>query len=190
MKAKRFAAAVLALIMALSLTTMAFATETTPEERKATLTEPGAKRIIDVMGSYDGTGEVVDVYSVNVEWGAMVFTYKTDGKKTWDPENHTYDVDGTSKWVANGDTVKVTNHSNVPVKVDFSFKKDTSADRGTYDGNMSVDTKTLNAGEENKPAAADYIESKLVMNGSLNVNVTTEVVLGTITVTLSAVVEP
>lgn len=187
MKAKRFAAAVLALVMALSLTTMAFATEPTTKEE--TLTNPGNKEIA-VEGLYEGSGIAANVYSVKIEWGAMLFTYKTSGNKTWDPESHTYDVDQSADhWEAVGNTVTVTNHSNVPVNVAFSFTK--AAGMGAYQGTMDVTEKKLAAGVENEPENADKVTSKLTLGGTLNRTVTTKSTLGTITVALSAVtVEP
>lgn len=186
MKAKRFAAAVLTLVMALSLTTMAFATEPTTKEE--TLTNPGNKEIA-VEGLYEGSGTAAEVYSVKIEWGAMLFTYKTTGNKKWNPEEHTYNVDADDKWVAEGNTVTVTNHSNVPVDVAFSFTE--AAGMGAYQGTMSVEKQQLAAGVENKPNEADKVTSTLTLNGALNRTVTTKSTLGTIKVTLSAVtVEP
>ncbi len=188
MKAKRFAAVVLALVMALSLTTMAFATEPTAGGNVTTEEVPGSKTI-DVMGSYHGTGTAADVYSVKIEWGAMLFTYETSGNKKWNPEEHTYNVDADDKWVAEGNTVTVTNHSNVPVDVAFSFTE--AAGMGAYQGTMDVTEKKLAAGVENEPENADKVTSTLTLGGPLNRTVTEKSTLGTITVTLSVVtVEP
>ena len=85
---KRFAAAVLALVMALSLTTVAFATEMAHNNTHDTVP---SSETIGVTGAYSGDG-TKDVYSVKVEWGEMSFTYKTTGEKTWDPATHTYDL--------------------------------------------------------------------------------------------------
>ena len=179
MNAKRFAAAVLALVMALSLTTVAFAGSNTHT------TMPGSETI-GVNGAYDGEG-TKDVYSVKIEWGEMSFTYKTTGDKTWDPETHTYGLTEGDGWVINGNEVTVTNHSNRPVDVKFSFTKDTTTYKGEYTGKMSVESKQLDAGVENKPDEADSVTSELTLTGTLNAVETAVTKLGEITVSLSEV---
>lgn len=181
MNAKRFAAAVLALVMALSLTTVAFAGSNTHT------TMPGSETI-GVTGAYSGDG-TKDVYSVKVEWGEMSFTYKTTGEKTWDPMTHTYDITEGDAWVSSGNEVKVTNHSNRPVNVAFSFAKDTTTYKGEYTGAMSVQSKQLAAGVENKPNEAESVTSALTLSGTLNAVETTSTKLGEITVSLSAVTQ-
>lgn len=182
MNAKRFAAAVLALVMALSLTTVAFAGSNTHT------TMPGSETI-GVSGAYSGTGTFEGVYSVKIEWGEMSFTYQTTGDKTWDPETHTYGLTEGDGWVINGNEVTVTNHSNRPVDVKFSFTKDTTTYKGEYTGKMSVESKQLDAGVENKPDEADSVTSALTLEGTLNAVETTSTKLGDITVSLSAVTQ-
>lgn len=182
MNAKKFAAAVLALVMALSLTTVAFAGSNTHT------TMPGSETI-GVNGAYSGTGTFADVYSVKIEWGEMSFTYKTTGDKTWDPTNHTYNFTEGDGWEATGNEVKVTNHSNRPVNVAFNFATDTMTYKGEYTGAMSVQSKQLAAGVENKPNEADSVTSALTLEGTLNATVGAGTKLGEITVSLSAVTQ-
>ena len=188
MKTKKFFSVVLALALVLGLSTTAFA-----EDRISTHTEMPANKDIPVTGSYSGTA--ADVYSVKIEWGEMSFTYKTNGNKTWDPATHTYDVAENDGWNAVGNEVKVTNHSNVPVNVAFSFTKDTSSYKGDYTGELSVndrplsenETKQLAAGVENKPNEADSVTCVLNLKGKLNYVEKNVTDLGKITVSLSAV---
>lgn len=183
MNAKRFAAAVLALVMALSLTTVAFATEMAHNNTHDTVP---SSETIGVNGAYSGDG-TKDVYSVKVEWGEMSFTYKTTGEKIWNPETHKYDVAEGDGWQATGNDVKVTNHSNRPVNVEFRFAKDTTTYKGEYTGTMSVTSERLAAGVENKPDEAASVTSTLTLSGTLNAVETTSTKLGEITVSLSAV---
>lgn len=184
MKTKSIFAFVLALVLAMSLSVTAFAAA-------GNETIKLGDKSFDVVGSYSGDTAVKAVYSVDVKWGEMVCTYKTSGDKTWNPENHTYSVDEVDGWEYKGNDVVVTNHSNVPVNVAFSFAKDAAADRGTYQGKMSVENEQLAAGLENHPEKAATVTSLLTFTGKLNVVETTQDKLGTITVTVSAVtVEP
>lgn len=178
MKTKKVFAAILALALAMGFGTTAFAEENTHT------TIPGTETI-GVKGSYEGTGNLTDRYSVKIEWGEMTFTYNTTGDRTWDPETHTYSVTDTDGWNAAGNTVTVTNHSNLRVDVAFSFTK---ADvNGTYTGTMSVTSQQLAAGVENKPDEADSVQSTLTLDGTLNALQTTSTKLGDITVSLTAV---
>ena len=181
MNAKKFAAAVLALVMALSLTAVAFA-----EAGSNTHTSMPGSDTIGVTGAYSGDG-TKDVYSVKVEWGEMSFTYKTTGEKIWNPETHKYDVAEGDGWQATGNDVTVTNHSNRPVNVEFRFTKDTETYKGEYTGAMSVMSEQLAAGVENKPDEAASVTSTLTLTGTLNAVETTTTKLGEITVSLSEV---
>lgn len=100
-----------------------------------------------------------------------------------------YDITEGDGWVSSGNEVKVTNHSNRPVNVEFRFTKDTTTYKGEYTGAMSVQSKQLAAGVENKPGEAASVTSTLTLSGTLNAVVTTSTKLGEITVSLSAVTQ-
>ena len=85
---------------------------------------------IPVTGIYsDGTKYDI-VYSVDISWGNMEFTYSNTPKKTWNPATHTYDAveenDGWSCAPATettlaGNQIKITNHSNADVNCTANF---------------------------------------------------------------------
>ncbi len=177
---KKIVAVALTLALVMGMSTIAFAADNTHDSVPSS-------EVIGVEGLYSGTGTVEDVYSVKIEWGEMLFTYTTSGDKTWDPTDHSYNVDDTDKWVASGNEVTVTNHSNRPVKVAFSFKKFTDRYLGKYTGSMDVTEHTLKAGAEGEFDAADKVTSKLTLDGQLNVVENTQTKLGEITVSLSSV---
>ena len=196
MKMKKLSAVVLALAMAMSLCTTAFATEPTRNRKISTL--PGNQNIT-VTGTY--AGDPSETYSVDVEWGAMKFTYNANGKTQWNPESHEYDLaDGgeAAKWEYEGNTVTVTNHSNKDVNVNFSFAKDTSV-KGDYTvkfdytdstNAVTADTVKLNAGVEHAYGNADKVVATLTIadGGYLDAsNKDATLTLGTITVTVNKV---
>ena len=76
---------------------------------------------IDVYARYQDGSTTGTVYSVDITWGDMQFTYAKSGALVWNPNDHTYTDDTTSNWQAEGNTITVTNHSNTEVTANFSF---------------------------------------------------------------------
>ena len=195
MNMKKLGAAVLALAMAMSLCVTAFATEPTSETITSTEADQNTQTI-DVTGVY--SGDPSTTYSVDVEWGAMKFTYNANGKTQWNPQTHEYDLtdDGkAAEWSYDGNTVTVTNHSNKDVNIAFSFAKDESV-KGKYTTEFTYDKTTvsddavkLNAGVEHKHDKADKVNATLtIADGYLDASNkgTALLKLGTITVTVTA----
>jgi len=150
-----------------------------------TITSGTGSQDIDVSAKYvDGATEP-DVYSVDVEWGAMEFTYSSAGTRVWNPVTHTYADSTTAGWVASGNTVKLTNHSNKAVTTAFAFDKlatitETIGGSFAYSGAL-----TLAAGEEGSPGTAANVTATLTLSGALASTRTAFEKVGTVTVTLS-----
>ena len=120
---KKMIASVLALILCAAMSTTVFAAS--PIE-----TEDGSDTK-DVKGTYAAGTPGGTVYSVDVTWGAMEFTYTAASAGVWNPTTHTYDGTQAGGWSCEADANKitVTNHSNVAVTAELSF-----ADSGTGTG--------------------------------------------------------
>ena len=139
---------------------------------------------IDVNARYVDAATTPDVYSVDVEWGAMEFTYSSAGARVWDPATHTYTGATTTGWSASGNTVKVTNHSNKGVTAAFAFTKlgtVTESIAGSFDYSGAL---TLAAGEEGSPGTAANVTATLTLTGALDSSRTALTKVGTVTVTL------
>lgn len=88
-----------------------------------------------VKATYNSGTSDKKVYSVDITWGNMNFSY-TSG--AWDPDTHTYK--GTWDQNENDDhTVTVTNHSNAPITANLTYTPGTLEDdfkdnvTGTFD---------------------------------------------------------
>lgn len=79
----------------------------------------------DVQGKYtDGSDDIV--YKIDIEWGAMEFTFNKHQK--WDPENHVYTDEITilldeSAYEGGNNEIVVTNHSNAGVRVNMHMEE-------------------------------------------------------------------
>lgn len=134
----------------------------------------------DSSGGAGGT-----VYSVDITWGDMAFTYTAEAG-IWDPTTHkTTDAEG-GVWTVNntdGDKITVTNHSNTDVTATFSYAAASDFDgiTGTFD-NASL---TLESAVGTAVEAAPKATASLSLNGALGSTTADNTKIGTITVTLN-----
>lgn len=180
---KKFFALILTLAMVMAMSTTAFAAE-----GSGTVTTDGGTQNIDVSAKYQTGATTPDVVSVDVAWGAMEFTYSVGGEHKWNPADHTY-IDNTSaSWSASGNTVTVTNHSNVDVKVGFAFAPVTGSNvtgSFAYNKTATENVVTLTKGVEGKYAEADSVVATLTLAGEVPAEQTSFTKVGTITVTIN-----
>lgn len=169
---KKFVSLMLALVMIMGLATTAFAATTLTGKTSATG---------NVWGKYEGEIKEPEVISVDITWGDMEFTYTEDGTNDWNPANHTYKDNGTRKWTATGNTVVVTNHSNVDVTVGFAF---TAAEGHDVTGTFDVTSKKLTRGLVDAHDTAPSVTATLTLDGTLANTVKEKAQIGTITVTI------
>ena len=173
---KKLIATALALTMTLSLSTTALAAGNVDGAGV------GSQDPIDVTAKYNNSTADPIVYSVDLKWDDMTFTYNESGTRTWDPDTHTYTDTTSAGWDKVTAAVTATNHSNTEVTVSFTYTP-----QGTtgVNASMSKDSFKLAAGVENKPNEAATDSSILTITGTPNNSVTAEgVTIGTITVTI------
>ena len=169
---KKITALILALTLVMSMSITAFAT-----------TVGTGDQDIDVKGKYLDNSTTPTIYSVDVTWGAMEFTYTESGAMTWNPADHTYTDSTSATCVANGNTVTVTNHSNAEVTASFAFNALTAYN--TVTGSFDIASETLDAGVVDDYDAADKVVATLTLAGTLAETVTDFTKVGTITVTIA-----
>ena len=174
---KKLIATALALTMTLSLSTTALA--------GGNVDGAGlGSQDINVTAKYNDDATEPTVYSVDLTWEDMTFTYNEFGTRIWDPDTHTYKDTTSAGWDKNTAAVTATNHSNANVTVSFTYTP--QGDTGV-DASMSKDSFILYAGVENYPDDASTDSAVLTIQGSSEPNgsVTAEgVTIGTITVTI------
>lgn len=169
--------ALMALACTLAVSSAAFAA--------SPITSAGGSDSHDVVGKFDteGTGSgSATKYSVDVEWGAMEFTYNANSG-TWNPDNHTYEG---GSWNSSSNTVKVTNHSNAAVNVAVTYSAEPGyADISGSFANGSFQLAT--AVGTTKGEAPNQTATLTLTGGDLASTQTDNVKLGTATVTITAV---
>lgn len=179
---KKKLALVLTLAMVFSLAPLSAYADT-----KSTINTANGTATHDVTATYvDGSsgGAGTPVYSVDIVWGDMAFTY-TEEAGVWNPATHETTGAGGGIWKVNtegGNTIKVTNHSNAAVTATFSYTP--AADYGDITG--SFDNTTLNlATAVNTPVSnAPSGSAALTLEGALDSSAAAGTTIGTITVTL------
>lgn len=137
----------------------------------------------NVVAKYNSGITTPDVYSVDVKWGAMEFTYNVGGAREWNADNHSYSDRSSANWEPSGNTVTVTNHSNKAVTASFGFVKDNGVIENIA-GDFSVDSEQLDAGTVGGYDSADNVTSTLTISGELDSAKTTFTKIGTVTVTV------
>lgn len=171
---KKIISLILAMVMVLSLSVTAFAAELDNDKKQEEI-NVSAKYVDGISG---GT-----VYSVDLNWGAMEFTYTVSGSQVWNPETHEYDTTTEDKWEAVGNEITVTNHSNAAIKATFTFNaldayKDVTGAFSAAELNLpSAEGKATNAAELTGKTA-------LNLDGVLDSATTTMTKIGAITVVI------
>ena len=126
-------------------------------------------------------GEVVHTYLVDIEFNTPVFTYSTGS--VWDPENYVYKPSTEATWSGEG-TVKITNHSDLPVNYTVAAENVT----GAY-GPLSIDvtgaTGTIAKCEVGMVRGSQNATATFVVSGTPTVSEITSQKLGEIKVTIS-----
>jgi len=150
------------------------------------ITKVGDSDTGEVKATYVTHDKADTVYSVDIKWGDMQYTYTIDSEGTWNPSTHKFDgASSAGVWscAEGADEVTVTNHSNAAVKASFEY----AAEEG-YNGISGTFDKTtadLVTAEGTDVGAAPTQTVSLKLDGALDKNVTNPTQIGTATVTLN-----
>jgi len=137
-----------------------------------------------VTATYEyGTADVV--YSVDISWQGMSFTYLGADESVWDPVNHVYGPKAEGSWAQSNASITVTNHSNAAIYATFIYEKDSGF--GTADMVFDTEGFVVPSAETNARAESDSIKVK--PSGFLTETATGGTKIGTITVSIEPAVD-
>lgn len=138
----------------------------------------------NVNAVYIPGGAMETVYSVDVTWGSMDFTYSPGHAGVWNPDTHRLDGVVPAGWSCEegANKVRVVNHSNTAVDVGFAYTKAAGFDgvAGAFD----------HAGEKLPSAMGTAVDAApetlavLTMSGALPASTTEKIQIGTVTVSI------
>lgn len=132
----------------------------------------------DVTGTYVAGTTGGTIFSVDIAWAGMSFTYHAEQQPVWNVETHTYSEVVAAYWEGEG-TITVTNHSNAKISATPTYTKNT----GFESANMTFSTaKLLVASAESGSAQTGTIT--VTPSGSLPAN-TEDTTIGTITIAIA-----
>ena len=167
---KKIIVATLALTLSMSMGNLVYAVE---------------DKSADIRATYQAGKENTDtVYSVDVKWGSLEYTYSSGVTKSWDPTTLKYkEASGTSSWTCQegADQITVTNNSNADITASLAYGKTDSNITGTFT-NSKIGLKSAegtNVGES--PSGT----TTLSLKGALSDTTAEKKEIGNVTVTIS-----
>ncbi len=95
-----------------------------------------------VTGTYEAGASAETVYSVDIAWEGLSFTYHGADEGTWDPDTHQYEGSTEAGWEEGKGTISITNHSNTDVNASASYE----AAEGFETTNMEFSENDLTVG--------------------------------------------
>ena len=151
-----------------------------PDPDKDIIDSEGGSAENDVIVDVNGSDETQDVYSVDIIWSDLSFTYNK-GSSQWNPAEHEYTTtDSNSGWVDNSGYITVTNHSNVKISVTVDFIQSS-----TPNGNTTLEINTPQFTVESAENTAFNQAPSYIANITASGTPTLTATVGKITVTIN-----
>lgn len=167
---KKIISLILALVMIMSLSVTAYAVGS------------GESSSTDVKATYNSGADAGKIYSVDISWTGMSFTY-TDADTIWDAATHTYVPTSEPYWSEG--TITVTNHSNDTVTASASYTAEAGYENIAMTfSSASVTVATADNGVDGAAGTAVTETITVKPEGALAEGVA-DVKIGTITITIS-----
>ena len=145
----------------------------------------------DVYVTYQEGESSATIYSVDIVWQSMEFTYTSASEGTWDPETHDYTNKQDASWSFANNKITVTNHSNTAINATFSYAPAANFDTvsGAFVDSsgtaLTNATLALSSAVGSAQEAAPSDDAFLSLSGELPSRLETKTVCGTVTVTIN-----
>lgn len=167
---KKIIAATLALTLSMSMGNFVYAAD---------------DRSADIKATYQAGKENTDtVYSVDVKWGSLEYTYSSGVTKSWDPTTLKYkETSGTNSWTCQdgADQITVTNNSNADITASLAYAETGSNITGTFT-NSKIGLKSAEGTNVGKSPSET---TTLSLKGALSDTTAVKKEIGKVTVTIS-----
>ena len=138
----------------------------------------------DVKGTYSSTATVT-VYSVDITWEGLSFTYNGAFEGNWNPETHEYEDATAAGWAAGKGTITVTNHSNADITATPSYVAvEEYKSAGVSFSTSALEVASADNGVDGAAGTAVAGTITVTPTGTLPEG-TKDAVIGTITITIS-----
>jgi len=140
----------------------------------------------NVFAKYAGNEGGATIYSVDITWGSLEYTYNDANAGTWDPTTHTYKGVSEAGWtcVEGADTISVTNHSNAGISVMVNYENESGIEN--VEGIIENENFNLPSAENKSVEDSELTDTaKLIMSGELDSNYETMTKVGTVTIVIS-----
>lgn len=172
-------------IFTIILTLALLSTASVTAFAESPITAKGGSDSAEVKGTYVAGGTAATIYSIDIAWGSMEFTYTDASSGTWNPINHKYDGAKAAAWSCEEDAnkIEVTNHSNADVTVQFSYASESEYSEIT--GTFSDAKLNLASAVDTEPLNAPSGSATLSLSGALSNENSENTKIGTVTVTLA-----
>ena len=172
---KKTIAILLAVALMMSLAATVFAAGSKIETGDGTASQV-------VKGTYTAK-ETKTVYSVDITWSNMEFTYNEAYKGEWNPSTHKDENATAASWTGVG-TITVTNHSNTAIIAVPSYKANEAYKAAGMGFNVaSLSVASADNGANGAAGTAQTGTITVTPNGSLPQG-TKNAEIGTITITI------
>lgn len=136
----------------------------------------------EVTATYvDGNGASPIVYSVDITWDDLSFTYYEASAASWDPVNHKYNSDARAAGWAAEDVanVEIVSHSNTDILANFAY----TANSGYTSAEMNFNATQLYLASA-EDGSAKMVSNQVRPSGTLPKG-TEDAVIGSITITIA-----